>query len=211
MPVTVQGAVQSGKLFKEKEVIISRHDGSALSGKIGCYASGLLEVGMLSTTKSGTVFQPGDNVTVSFVVDGDSRYEFTAKVTDAESGTIKLGDFSRLRRIDQRESYRIRNVRPLYFKEASREGEWKEGMLLDVSAAGARVACEELLVPGTVVKLLLGLPEVDYTLEVEARVVRATRLEHGYETGLSFLSLTLDDKDRLLEFVIKIYQKEREQ
>lgn len=214
MTVTLQGAIRSSKLYEGKELEISGRDGFICSGKAGEYAGGLLEIKVLPTAVAGQkAFHPGENVTISFVVTGDARYDFTARVAaaDVKSGTVKLAGFSGLRRNEQRDSYRIRNVRRLYFREAGREGRWQEGTLVDISAAGARIVSEELLPPGLVIKLLLGLPEVEYTLEVEAKVVRTVKLKQGYETGLGFLDLTLDDQERLLDFVIKMYQEERNQ
>lgn len=151
----------------------------------------------------------------------DALYGFYAEVVERKPGYIPLivlKKASLSRRIQRRKYVRISSavsseVKVLYLPSIA--GEQKNKLVppfkitkndlkeKNISAGGMLMVCEKEIPKGTMLKIVLNLP--DGVLETRAEVVRVTKDKERaeFEVGTKFLNIDEKEKNRLLKYIYK--------
>jgi len=156
-------------------------------------------------------------LTVVFVVPDDAAYSFSAKLIDYNEATrlLRLVQEAPLARGEKRSDYRLRTAKLIYVSLCKQPGEggdvWQQASLLDLSRSGASVLTVLPVSQGDELKVWIPLEEVDHILESGTRVVRVSAGEaEQLILGVSFSELGLVDQEKILDYILKEWDKGNE-
>jgi c-di-GMP-binding flagellar brake protein YcgR len=205
----VTGAIREKKLIIGQEVKISGEKMLPCSAKVLRIQDDamILEL-LLAADCPGEWLSEAVEITVAFIVPDDAIYSFSGIVSryNHETRVLLLERLSPLGRIEQRRNFRLKTAKLVYFCDDDSDvpaKSWLQASLLDLSRGGACLLSPVFRQPGTKIKLLLSLAEVECVIETGATVVRAWQGEDHIILGLVFEGLSLDHQDRILEYIIK--------
>lgn len=162
---------------------------------------------------TGAWLDPGDPVAVQVLSSQRGELHYDAVVAEAGSRRVVVTDL-RLREAVQKRgavrvptSLRFRTTRVQLPEEDEPRAAPLDVVVVDVSAGGMRVVCDEELPPGTLVELDFVAEGVQ--LPVRLRVLRATPQHTKVAHGCRLEDLDVRSEDALFGFVLAEQRRQR--
>ena len=205
MVVTISGAIRGNKLYAGKEVEILHLDKEEVCpGRVVGFSDGVLE---LAIDGECAAIEIQREIMVCFVVYDDAPYMFKGKVSSWEGSRLRLDDLSSLARVDQRGSYRVKTHKSLKLEREGTEDLF-DGILLDISRAGARLRTTQKILPGQNIRLHLNIEETGRFV-LGAEVVHIIGDGDRVQLGVKFVNLAIPDQEALVEYVLRLWKEKK--
>jgi c-di-GMP-binding flagellar brake protein YcgR len=157
---------------------------------------------------SKAVLRTNDNVHISFIAKNGKRLGFSSSIIKAEkdgNNTLyRVKKPTTILEMDLRDNFRVEvlmDTEFFYFNDGKIQK--SKGTILDISAGGIKLSCEEELEVRS--KIFLKLVLNDYILDgIEAEVVRIALIKDDKvkHYGLRFTNLDKEKEDRIIKFCI---------
>lgn len=218
MPVTIGGAVRQKKLFVGKQVILADSDvGLECRGKILKIEGDTVTLELFTSHKLDQLLEL-KRVTMIFMVPEDATYCVKSAVVgcNRETHVLQVVQVEPMVRTEQRSDVRLKTSKLIYLAmrdKGVKIGEsWQKASLLDISRGGASILTAMEAKQGDELKVWIPLEEVDHILEAGTRVVRVKEGEDLEATlGLSFEGLSLSDQEKILDYIMKVWEVKKDE
>lgn len=145
------------------------------------------------------LIRPGETVCVKIIL--NAIYVFKTKVRSIKEGIItyyRLDIPKTAIRIQRRNSFRLNIEFPVKYKQGNKI---KNALVKDISASGLKMLHEDLIRPGTEVKIKLALR--GNTLTLKGIVRHSLRIEKGFLSGLEFINIEEAEKEMVTRFIFE--------
>jgi len=216
--ITIGGALRHKKLYIGKQVrLLADGAEQEYRAKVVEVQQETMLLELFSGENDALKLLRDGQLTVVFVVPDDAAYSFCAKLVNYNEAErlLQLVQEAPLTRAEKRSDYRLRTAKLIYVSLCKQSGEggenWQQASLLDISRSGASVLTVLPVSHGDELKVWIPLEEVDHILESGTRVVRVSAGEADQLIlGLSFSELGLVDQEKILDYILKEWEKGKE-
>jgi len=156
----------------------------------------------------------GDKIIIDYFSEDGFYYEFDAEVisrlVENKMPMYKISKPDQAIKIQRRNFVRVSLTEDaLYKKNGSKESDWHEGVLLDLSGGGLRIKVKEKTVLGE--KIIVKLYCEKESLEIIGKIVRCDKSQSGeYIWGIEFRDIDERKRDKIVQKVFSVMRKQRE-
>jgi len=155
----------------------------------------------------------GDEVIIDYFSDDGYYYEFNAEVIsrliENKMPMYKVSKPDRAVKIQRRNFVRVSlTENALYKKDDSKESDWHEGLLLDLSGGGLRIKAKDKVRLGDKIIVKLYFEKESY--DIFGKIVRCDKSQAGeYIWGIEFSEIDERKRDKIVQKVFSVMRKQR--
>lgn len=139
--------------------------------------------------------------------------EVTERLRDDHLYLIKLEVQSALQKYQRRQYYRLDCMLTFHYKDDS-NGNWQEGIILDISGGGIRFTSQKKLLDrkGVINHLQLNYEQEEYHLYLSGVIVDSSNLriqDNIYENRVVFDEITIEEREIIIKFIFEEERRRR--
>lgn len=160
------------------------------------------------------ILQPDETITINYYVEGGNYFEFETKIierfTEGKLSLYKLVKPEKAKMIQRRNYFRVNLLEyAVYRKEDSKDLDWYQCELLDLSGGGFRIRVREKLKVED--KIEVSFNDECGKFSLMGTIVRCDkRGAKDYICGVEFVDIAEKDRDKVIKKVFTVMRKQRE-